>query len=120
MLTAMKTRESKKVLLAETDNTTELSQGVTQCNLSSELTQQMDNFIIDDTASRFQVPPPPPPPKQHFSTPTKKINCTRYLLTNIIMEKLKLDTTSGDRTSLRWCAPNQYGPTRNLRLYCLK
>ena len=27
------------------------------------------------------------PPKQHFSTPTKKINCTRYLLSNIILEK---------------------------------
>ena len=57
MLTVMKTRESKKVLLAETDNTTELSQGVKQCNLSSGLTQQKNNLIIDDTASRFQVPP---------------------------------------------------------------
>ena len=91
----MKTRESKKVLLAETDNTTELSQGAKQCNLSLGLTQQMNNLIIDDTASCFQVPP-----KQHFSTPTKKIKCTRYLLSNIILEK-QLDMTSGDRTSMR-------------------
>ena len=115
MLTVMKTRQSKKVLLAETDETTELSQGTKQCNSSLGLTQQMNNLIIDDTASRFQVPP-----KQHFSTPTKRINCTRYLLSNIILQKLKLDMTSGDRTLMRWCAPNQYGPTRNLRLYCLK
>ena len=57
MLTVMKTRESKKVLLAETDETTELSQGAKQCNSSSGLTQQMNNLIIDDTASRIQVPP---------------------------------------------------------------
>ena len=113
MLTVMKTRESKKVLLAETDETTELSQGAKQCNSSSGLTQQMNNLTIDDTAFKC-------PPKQHFSTPTKKINCTRYLLSNIILEKLKLDMTSGDRTLMRWCAPNQYGPTRNFRLYCLK
>ena len=56
MLTVMKTRESKKVSLAETNNTTEL-QGAKQCNLSSGLTQQMNNLIIDDNASRFQVPP---------------------------------------------------------------
>ena len=57
-------------------------------------------------------------PKQLFY-PDKRRNCTRYLLSNIL-EKLKLDMTSGDRTSMRWCAPNQYGPTRNLRLHCLK
>ena len=56
----MKTRESKKVSFSETDNTTELSQGAKQGNLFSGLTQQMINLIIDDTASRFQVPPPPP------------------------------------------------------------
>ena len=62
----MKTRESKKVLLAETEITTELSQGSKQCNLSSGLTQQMNNLIIDDIASRFQLPQ-----KQHLSTATK-------------------------------------------------
>ena len=111
----MKTRESKKVFLAKTDETTERSQGAKQCNSASGLTQQMNNLIIDETASRFQVPP-----KTTFFYPDKKINCTRYLLSNIILEKLKLDMTSGDRTLMRWCAPNQYGPTRNLRLYCLK
>ena len=48
----MKSRE-RKFLLAENDNTTELSQGLKQCNLSSGLTQQMNSLINDDTASCF-------------------------------------------------------------------
>ena len=28
--------------------------------------------------------------------------------------------TSGYRTSRKWCAPNQYEPTGNLRLYCVR
>ena len=52
----MKTRESRKVLLTETDITTELSKRAKQSNLSSGLTQQMNNLTIDVTASRIQVP----------------------------------------------------------------
>ena len=74
----------------------------------------MYSLIIDDTASRFHVPP-----DQRFSTPTKKINCTRYLLLNIISEKPKLEMTNRDRTSMRWCVPNPYRPTRNLSFYSL-
>ena len=111
----MKTRDSK-ILLAETDNTTEHNQRAKQSNLSSGLTQPINNLIFDDTASYFQVLPPP---KEPLSTPRKRINCTRYLLLNI-SEKLKLDMTSGAQTSMIRCAPNQYGPTRNLHLYCLK
>ena len=53
----MKTRERKTVLLAETDNTTELCQGARLCNLSSGLTQQMKNLKKGKTFSRFQGPP---------------------------------------------------------------
>ena len=56
MLTVIKTRESKKVLLAETDKTTELSSGGKTMQFVFG-TQQMNILIIDDTASRFQVPP---------------------------------------------------------------
>ena len=51
----MKTRESKKNLVAETNKTTELSQREKQCNLSLGLTNQMNSLMIDDTASCLQV-----------------------------------------------------------------
>ena len=78
----MKTRDSNKSLLADTDNTTELIQGAKQCNLSSGLTQQMNTIIIFDPASRFQVPP-----KTTLFYTVKKIDGIRYLLLNIISEK---------------------------------
>ena len=109
----MKTRESKKILLAETDNTAELSEGPKQCNLSLGLIQQMISLVIDDTKSNFQVPP-----KQTFSDPTKRINCTRYLF--LIIVSLNLDMKSGERISMRSSAPNQYGPTRHSLVHCLK
>ena len=75
----------------------------------------MNNLIIDDTASRFQVPP-----KTTLFYPDKKDKLYQISVIEDHLGKLKLDMTSGGRTLMRWCAPNQYGPTRNLRLYCLK